>query len=94
MLLTVGYKQGELEKVALAEMGDEEVQDLVKQKLFSVMANNGQRQRVVAPEEAEKAITGGWEWIGNLPNGKAVLRLPSSSLSSLSQTLELREVLA
>ncbi len=78
MLLTVGYKQGELEKIALAEMGDEEIQNLVKQKLFAVMVNNGQRQKVVAPEEVEKAITEGWEWIGNLPNGKAVLRLPSS----------------
>ncbi len=77
MLLTVGYKQGELEKVALAEMGDEQIQDLVKQKLFAAMMNNGQRQRVVAPEDVERAITEGWEWIGNLPNGKAVLRLPS-----------------
>ncbi|MGP8125982.1 MAG: site-specific integrase [Nitrososphaerales archaeon] len=76
MLLTVGYKQGELEKIALTEAGDEEIQDLVKQKLFAVMMNNGQRQRVVPPEEVEKAIAEGWEWIGNLPNGKAVLRLP------------------
>lgn len=58
-------------------MGDEEIQDLVKQKLFAVMMNNGQRQKAVAPEEVEKTITEGWEWIGNLPNGKAVLRLPS-----------------
>ncbi len=78
MLLTVGYKQEELERMNLAETGDEEIQDLVKQKLFAVMVNNGQRQRVVAPEEVEKAIAEGWEWIGNLPNGKAVLRLPSS----------------
>ena len=61
----------------MAGMGDEEIQDLVKQKLFAVMVNIGQRQKVVAPEVVEKAITEGWEWIGNLPNGKAVLRLPS-----------------
>ncbi len=76
MLLTVGYKQGELERIALAEMGDEEIQDLVKQKLFAVMMNNGQRQKIVPSDEVEKLMGEGWEWIGNLADGRAVLRLP------------------
>ena len=76
MLLTVGDKQGELQKIALAEMGDAEIQDLVKQKLFAVMVNNGQRQKIVPASEVEKSMAEGWEWIGNLADGRAILRLP------------------
>lgn len=78
MLLTVGYKQEEVEKMDIGLMTDEGIQNLIREKLFAVMMNNGQRQRVTMPDEVEKAIAEGWEWMGNLPNGKAVLRLPSS----------------
>jgi len=77
MLLTVGYKQEELDGIDLVNASDEEIHEMVRKRLFAVMMNNGQRQRVVAPDEVEKAIASGWEWIGNLPNGKAVMRLPS-----------------
>jgi integrase len=77
MLLTVGYRQEELERMDVSQTVDEKIQDLVKQKLFAVMVNNGQRQKVVPSDEVEKAITEGWEWIGNLSNGRAVLKLPS-----------------
>ena len=78
MLLTVGYKQEEVEKMDVGETTDEGIQNLIREKLLAVMMNNGQRQRVAAPDEVESAIAEGWEWMGNLPNGKAVLRLPSS----------------
>jgi integrase len=77
MLLTVGYRQEELDRMDVSQTGDEKIQDLVKQKLLAVMVNNGQRQKVVPSDEVEKAITEGWEWIGNLSDGKAILRLPS-----------------
>jgi hypothetical protein len=77
MLLTVGYKQEEVEKMGVSEMTDDGIQNLIREKLFAVMMNNGQRQRVAMADEVEKAIAEGWEWMDNLPNGKAVLRLPS-----------------
>jgi hypothetical protein len=42
-----------------------------------VMMNNGQRQKIVSSEEVEKLVAGGWEWMGNLSDGRAVLRLPA-----------------
>lgn len=48
----------------------------MKQKLFAVMMNNGQRQKIVASDEVEKLVGAGWEWMGNLSDGSAVLRLP------------------
>ncbi len=77
MLLTVGYKQDDIEKLNIAEVSDEEVQGLMRQKLVAALMNNGQRQKIVAPEEVEKLMAEGWEWIGNLADGRAVLRLPS-----------------
>jgi hypothetical protein len=77
MLLTVGYKQEEIEKLNLSETSDDAVQDLMKQRLFAVMMNNGQRQKIVSSEEVEKLVAGGWEWMGNLSDGRAVLRLPA-----------------
>ncbi len=77
MLLTVGYKQEEIEKLNLSETSDDAVQDLMRQRLFAVMMNNGQRQKIVSSEEVEKLVAGGWEWMGNLSDGRAVLRLPA-----------------
>ena len=77
MLLTVGYKQDEIDKLNIAEVSDEAVQDLLRQKLVAVMMNNGQRQKIVASGEVEKSVLEGWEWIGNLSDGRAVLRLPA-----------------
>jgi hypothetical protein len=76
MLLTVVYRQDEIERLNLPEMGDDAVQDLMRQKLFAVMMNNGQRQKIVPSEEVEKLVAAGWEWMGNLSDGRAVLRLP------------------
>ncbi|MDA4115816.1 MAG: site-specific integrase [Thaumarchaeota archaeon] len=76
MLLTVGYRQEEMEKLNIGEMSDEAVQDLMRQKLVAVMMNNGQRQKVVSSGEVERSVLEGWEWIGNLSDGRAVLRLP------------------
>lgn len=82
MLLTVGYGQEEIEKLNLPEMGDETVQDLMRQKLFAVMMNNGQRQRIVPSEEVEKLVTAGWEWMGNLSDGK--FRLEATRIGGLA----------
>ena len=63
MLLTVGYKQDEIEKLNLAEVSDEAVQDLMRQKLVAAMMNNGQRQKIVASAEVEKSVLeGGVDW--------------------------------
>ena len=76
MLLTVGYKLDEIDKLNLPEISDEGVQDLMKQRLFAVMMNNGQRQKIVPSSEVDKLVGAGWEWMGNLSDGRAVLRLP------------------
>jgi hypothetical protein len=41
------------------------------------MANNGAKQTIVAVEEVEKCLGQGWEYVATLPNGKAILKIPS-----------------
>ncbi len=60
----------------LAGMGDEEFQNLVRQRLLGVMRNNGNTQRVIALDEVEKYLGEGWEYVDTLPNEKAIVRLP------------------
>jgi hypothetical protein len=73
----VGYSQREMEGLKLQELDDEAVQRLLREKLFATAMNNGQRQKVVASVDVEKCIAEGWEWMGSLPDGRSVLRLPS-----------------
>ena len=79
MLLTVGYSQEETEKLGLAEASEEQMQDLLKQKMLAVMMNNGQRQKIASAGGVERWMAEGWEWIGNLSDGRAILRLPAPS---------------
>jgi len=78
MLRAVGYSQEEMVGLKLSEMDDEAVQRLIREKLFATIMNNGQRQKVVSSGDVERWIGEGWEWMGSLPDGRSVLRLPSS----------------
>ena len=44
---------------------------MVRQKLLSVMENNGARQKIVRVEEIENHLAQGWEFVATLPNGTA-----------------------
>jgi hypothetical protein len=77
MLRAVGYSQEEMARLKVSELDDEAVQRLIKEKLFATVMNNGQRQKLVPSGEVDRWMGEGWEWIGNLPDGRSVLRLPS-----------------
>jgi site-specific recombinase XerD len=75
-LLVAGYKSEEVEKIDLSRMSDEEVRARAREKLLSMMENNGNRQRVIPAKDIEKYISQGWEYIAAIPGGKAIVRLP------------------
>ncbi len=77
LLLVAGFKPEEVEKMDVLGMGDDEFQAAIRQKLLSMMENNGARQKIVPVEEIEKHIAKGWEFVAALPNGKAVIKLPA-----------------
>ncbi len=77
LLLVAGFNPEEVEKMDVLGMGDDEFQAAIRQKLLSMMENNGARQKIVPVEEIEKHIAKGWEFVAALPNGKAVIKLPA-----------------
>lgn len=76
LLLVAGFKPEEIAKINILNIGDDEFQEMIRQKLLSAMKNNGARQKIVPADEIEKYIAQGWEFVASLPNGKAILKLP------------------
>ena len=78
LLLVAGFKQEEI-KDEYSELDDEEFQKLVREKLTEGMKNSGKKQKVVEVSEVENYLISGWEFVGTLPNNKAVLKLQELS---------------
>ena len=76
LLLVAGFKAEEIEKMDLGEMTNENLQEVVRQRLLGAMVNNGNHQRVIPVGEVESYVSKGWEFVATLPNDRAVLRLP------------------
>jgi len=76
LLLVAGFKPEELEKMDVLGMGDDEFQETIRRKLASFMESNGARQKVVPAGEVKRHIKQGWEYVGTLPDGSVVLKLP------------------
>jgi hypothetical protein len=51
LLLVAGFKQGEIDKIDIVSITDEEFQAMVRQKLLGMMANNGAKQKIISTEE-------------------------------------------
>jgi hypothetical protein len=76
LLAVAGFKADEVTKYDLARMTDEELHNLVRQRLLGVMSNNGNRQRVIPLADVEKYLSEGWEYVTALPNERAVIKMP------------------
>jgi len=75
LLAVAGFKEEEIAKYDLASMTDEELHSLVRQRLLGVMANNGNRQRVIPLSDVEKYLGEGWEYVTALPNERAIVKI-------------------
>jgi len=77
LLLVAGYSQKEIDSMNLATTNDEDFNVKIREKLLGIMTNNGAKQKIVAVDEVEKHLAQGWEFVATLPNGKAILKLPT-----------------
>ena len=75
-LLMSGYSKDDIEKMNLDELSNEELQNIVRQKLLGVMSNNGSRQKVIPVEEVRSYIGQGYEYVASLPAGEAIVKMP------------------
>ena len=76
LLLAVGYKQDEIDKMDLSNMSNEEFQNLLKNKVTGAMLNNGTKQKVVLITEVPNYIKKGYEFVAKLDDKTAIVKLP------------------
>jgi hypothetical protein len=76
LLMAVGYKQEEMDKMNLNDMSNEDFQKLLRDKVAGAMTSNGSKQRLVPMNEIEKLLGEGYEFQAVLPNGKAIMKMP------------------
>jgi hypothetical protein len=76
LLLAAGVTEDEIGKISPNKLSNEEFQDLLRRRLLGVMANNGNRQKIIPASELKSHISQGWEYIARLPDSEIVVRLP------------------
>jgi len=76
LLAVAGFSEEEVAKHDLTNMTDEELHNLVRQRLLGVMTDNGNRQRMIPLAEVEKYLADGWEYVAALPNQTAIVKMP------------------
>jgi hypothetical protein len=76
LLLIAGFRQDEIDKMDLSSIDDEEFQKMVRNRLLGTVANNGARQKVIRLGDLEGYIAQGWEFVAQLPNERAIVKLP------------------
>lgn len=76
ILKAVGFKPEEIDDLHPSDMTDDEFSELVKKKLIDTTLNEN-RQKVVSVSNVEQHLEQGWEFVTELSNHKAVVRLPN-----------------
>lgn len=74
LLLVAGFKADEIRDDQL-DLNDDEFQRLVRARLSREMKVPGPTQKVVSIEAVEEHLIKGWEFVGSLPNNRAILKL-------------------
>ena len=80
MLLVAGLTEKEVDTMDLEAMTDADLQRIVREKLVGAAASNadggtnGTKQKVVPMTAVEAYIEAGWEWVGPLPDDRAIVR--------------------
>jgi len=81
MLAVAGVSEKEIGKMDLDVMTDAELQRIVREKLLGASRPNGDghgnggKQKVVPLSGVEAYLEQGWEWVTQLPDDRAVVRL-------------------
>lgn len=76
LLMVAGFKKEEIEKMDFDNISDEELQQTIRQRLLGLMTNNGSRQKVIPVLQVKEFIGQGWEYVTQLPDGEAIVKLP------------------
>lgn len=71
-----GTTQEEIDQLDVANMDDSDVMEHLRKKLLRTLEENGNSQKVISLSEVEDYILKGWEYVNNLPDDRAIMKLP------------------
>lgn len=72
-----GFSKEEIDTIRnLSELSTAELKKMIQDKQKERMGLNGNSQKIVAMDQLEEHIVDGWEYVRELLNGKAIIRLP------------------
>jgi len=74
LLFVAGFKQDEVDKMDLASLGDEELQEIVRKRLLTTGTNDCAKEKAVSVSEVNKYLAQGWEYVASLPNRTVIIR--------------------
>ena len=79
LLIVAGYSEDDVAKIELEKLSDDDIRNRIKERLLKENNNNANnsrtlRQKVVPLDEVENYVESGWEYVSQLPNGKAIVK--------------------
>lgn len=79
LLGVAGYSEAELSDIDLGSLTDQDVQQMVRKKLFGTLAANGARTLIVSAQELEDYLRRGYDYVDSPPalNGRSIIRFPN-----------------
>jgi hypothetical protein len=77
LLRMAGFTDEEIERDSLWEISEEELRDIIRNRLLGTKVDNNCRQMVVGMDKIDRYVAEGWEFVTALPNKKVILRLSS-----------------
>lgn len=74
LLLVAGFAQDEVDKMDLASLGDEELQEIVRKRLLRTDTDDCAKEKAVSVNEVNRYLAQGWEYVASLPNKTVIIR--------------------
>jgi len=78
ILKVSGVSKEELDQLDVEGMDDNDVMEYLKKRLLKTIQENGNRQKVIHLDMVEDFIQNGWEYVANLPDDRAIMKLPNN----------------
>jgi integrase len=76
-ILAQVLNEKEISKIDLANATDEELNNLLRQKLTGANQNNGATQKVITANEVDQYISQGWEYVTQINGEKFIVKMSS-----------------
>jgi len=61
----------------VSSLSDEQLQNIVKEKLLGIQADGNVKQKAVKSSEVSRYLAEGWEQVASLPDKQVVIKLSS-----------------